>query len=615
MKKKGQSLENHSETMLEPKNKKQAAETHGGPGDLKPKTRGFFRRFIWSWIRVPLYVAFLAASVTLIFVGLEKLARWGLSGTYLAYVYPGDFSMARRDFTMPVSHYDYDFVPGVCLEYNVIKGNRYEYANNAGFREPRDIPMAKPKDEFRVFLTGGSAAFGMGAIGEAASAMDYYGLEYRETISHMMEMILNSTAPMPGKTIRVYNTAVWGYAYQHVLMRYVTKLRDYNPDLVISLDGANEIPIVSKLTEDWNYFKEGQFHNILHEMFSYNAAGLSSYMTLWMKNNSYLMTYFWWGKDLFQELNKDLYQHKGTTEQYKPDASNNLSVEEKSQLADRNISTVVRVVENYHAALQNDGVPHIIALQPWFYLSKKPKHDKEKILDSLGGYRQYYGVPSDRMYQLFLEKARQSAEKSGYFLVDFSDYFDDVSEWVFTDWCHLTSGANYLIAKELSNLVKEHFFAMPLTDADKITHKDSFFWDVAASGKLKYAPPANSPTNGPENMFTGYPGEKVYSSGKVKPEEPLEVVLDLEETRPVSRTRIVWADEASVPNTWEIEFSLDATEWKPFVQSTNKQTDNFSRWPGFEHYAAQPVQARYLRYKPIGTDQRPISLRSWSVFR
>jgi hypothetical protein len=30
-----------------------------------------------------------------------------------------------------VSHYDYDFVPGVCLEYNILKGNNYEYANNA----------------------------------------------------------------------------------------------------------------------------------------------------------------------------------------------------------------------------------------------------------------------------------------------------------------------------------------------------------------------------------------------------------------------------------------------------------------------------------------------------
>ncbi len=75
---------------------------------------------------MPLYVGFLAVSVILIFLGLEKLAQLALGSTYLGPVYSKDFSMARRDFTMPVSHYDYDFVPGVCLEYNVAKGNRYD---------------------------------------------------------------------------------------------------------------------------------------------------------------------------------------------------------------------------------------------------------------------------------------------------------------------------------------------------------------------------------------------------------------------------------------------------------------------------------------------------------
>ncbi len=272
-KKKQKDSDNHSEATLEPTNTEQAVKQNQEACNPKPGKQGFFRRFIWSWLKVPLYVCFLVASVIIIFLGLEKLAQLALGSTYLGPVYPKDFSMARRDFTMPVSHYDYDFVPGVCLEYNVVKGNRYEYANNAGFREPRPIPMAKPQDEFRIFLTGGSTVFGMGAIGEAAPAMDYYGIEYRETISHMMEMILNSSNPIPGKTIKVYNAGVWGYAYQHLVMRYMTKLRDYNPDLVVSLDGANEIPIISKLTENWNYFQEGQFHNILHEMFAYNRRG------------------------------------------------------------------------------------------------------------------------------------------------------------------------------------------------------------------------------------------------------------------------------------------------------------------------------------------------------
>jgi len=574
------------------------------------------RRLIWRVVKVPIYVVFLVAAVGLILFLLDRFSGFLLGRTYLGKVYQKDFSMVRRDFTRPVSHYDYDFVPGVCLEYNILKGNSFEYANNAGFREPRDILLEKPQDEYRVFLTGGSTAYGLGAIGEATESMGWYGLEYRETISHMMEMILNSAAPVPGKTIRVYNTAVWGYAYQHLLMRYLTKLSRYNPDLIVSFDGANEIPMVSKIGAQWDYFDEGQFNNILRDIYAYNGPGLASYLTLWLKNNTFLMTWFWSGKDVFQELNTNIQPHRGSGDYYQAsDTSSPMSKEETSRRLGQNISRFVKVVENYHTALQNDGVPHIIALQPWFYSSKKPQHEKEKVLAGLQGYRHYYDVPSDEAYNLLIEKMKESARKKGYFLADFSDYFDDVSEWVFTDWCHLTSGANYLVAKELSNLVKEHFFGQSLTRGDSTRDKDSFFWDLAASGTILYAPPADSAANVPKNMLSGYPGESLYSSRAVPGEEKLEVVLDLGQEFPVSRLRLVWADEAAVPEQWVVESSTNQEAWETLVQGTNKQTDNFSRWPGFEHFAAEPVQAKYLRYRPLTTSQRSVRLRSWSVFR
>ena len=134
------------------------------------------RSLIWRIFKVPIYVVFLVAAVGLIFFLLDRLSGYLLGRTYLGEVYEKNFSMVRRDFTRPVSHYDYDFVPRVCLEYNTLKGNRYEYANNAGFREPRDIPVEKPHDEYRVFLTGGSTAYGLGAIGEATASMGWYGL-------------------------------------------------------------------------------------------------------------------------------------------------------------------------------------------------------------------------------------------------------------------------------------------------------------------------------------------------------------------------------------------------------------------------------------------------------
>jgi hypothetical protein len=578
--------------------------------------KGIFRRFFWPPLKVFFYAVFLFGAVILILLGLEGSAKYSLSRSHFSMMFPDDISVVKLDKTKPVSHYDYDFVPRTCLEDNILKGNRYEYANNAGFREPKDISLEKPQDEFRIFLTGGSTAFGLGATGATAPAVGYYSIEYRETISHVMEMILNTTAPIPGKRIRVYNTAVWGHAYQHNLIRYMTKLRLYQPDLVISLDGANEIPLISKLSKDWNYFHEAQYSAILRQIFSYDGFGLASYLTLWLKNNTYLMTRLWVGRDTMQELTGAL-RHQvgnGSDREQIPDAPE-ASVEERSRLADRNVGTVVRVVENYHSALQNDGVPHILALQPWLYLSKKPLHEKEKVVAQIGEKRHHYGIPSDKMYRLLVDSITSSAAQKGFVLVDFSDYFDDVPEWVFADWCHLTAGANYLIAKELANVVKELLLQKELSAGDRVGNRETYFWDFAASGKVLYAPPADSAENGPRNMLLGYPRESFYSSKALPLDQKLEVVLDLNQQCPVSRLRLVWADEESVPEEWVFETSIDGEKWDVVIQGTKNQTDSYSRWPGFEFYAAEPVQARYARYRPVKAQQRSIRLRSWNIFR
>jgi hypothetical protein len=578
------------------------------------KQRGMLARIVVPVFKAAAYVIFLAGAVVVVLLGLEKSAEWMLSKSYLGEAYPNDMAMVRRDFTRPVSHYDYDFVPGVCIEYNTFKGNRLEYANNAGFRDPRAIQVPKPADEYRIFLLGGSTAYGMGATGELAPAMGYYGLEYRETISHVMERILSASAPIPGKTIKVYNTAVWGYAYQHHLMRYITKLRRFQPDVVVCLDGANEIPLVSKLDPNWEYFKEGQFHNILEQIYAYNRGGLASYLTLWLKNNTFLMTYLWQGRDIFQELHA-FEDQPAFPDQESASGGKEISVEEKSRMVNGNVAQVVKVVEDLHGVLQSDGIPHVFALQPWFYLSRKPLHEQEKAVAEARGYRHYYGIPSDKMYQLIVERIRQSADQQKYLVDDFSTYFDDVSEWVFTDWCHLTAGANYLMAKELANLVKERILGRSLTNGDRISEKDGYFWNLTAHGSFAYAPDAESPDHAPQVILSGYPGDRFYSSKTVAPGEPLELVLDLGETYAMSRTRLVWADDASVPEQWIIEVSSDGKDWQPFVKADRSGIDNFSRWPGFEYYLPEPMEARYVRYRPTDSGSRVIKLRSWSLFR
>jgi hypothetical protein len=602
-------------TVVEPVNAASNSK-RAGPDPFVRRILRRFGRILWYSTKNIAYVAFVVAAVVLVLAGLDKAAEFTIKKSYLAHVYPDDFSVAKRDFTRPVSHYDYDLNPGVCILHNQPKGNRYEYTNNAGFRDPRPISLKKPDDEFRIFLTGGSTAFGLGAAGQAAPLMNFYYLEQRETISHMLEKILNATAPIPGKKIRVYNAAVWGYSYQHLLFRYVAKLRKYKPDLVVSLDGVNELLPISAPTKDWDYFREGQYNSILRQIFSYDNEGLSSYLTLWLKNNTYLMTLIWSGADPFLTMAAEMRTHRGLVPGQDAKGSNPGLTEARTpqMLADR-VATVVRVIEDYHGVLKDDHVPHIIALQPLLYLSKKPRHEWEKKVESLEEHKEYYGVPTDKLYKFMIDRINDSARERQYLLADFSGYFNDTSEWVFTDWCHLTAGANYLIAKEFANIIKQHVFEKPLTAGDKIEQdKNSFFWNVALTGKIIYAPPADGPGNEPQNVLATYPGTALYSSKEVPEAAKLEIVLDLGREFPLSRLRLVW-DNGSVPEEWAVDISSDGQTWNPWVNGTNKELDNFSWWPGYEYYGAEEVKGRYLRYHPIKSDVRRIKLRAWNVLR
>ncbi|MGD9818670.1 MAG: discoidin domain-containing protein [Desulfomonilaceae bacterium] len=581
------------------------------------KFRSVLKKLIIKPLRILLYAAFLFFTVALLLIGLDKAAEFALKKTYLSDVYSHDFTMARRDFTRPVSHYDYDFVPGVCLIHNQEKGNRFELSNNAGFRDPRPIPVNKPEDEFRIFLTGGSTAFGLGAAGSAAAITSFYYIEQRETISHVIEKILNATSPIPGKTIKVYNTAVWGYSYQHLLMRYISKLRKYSPDLVISLDGVNEIHPVAIPLDDWDYYNQGQYNAILRQIFSFDPPGLSSYLTLWLKNNTFLMTLLWQGNDIFQNLEGEIRFHKGSLlYNFHSDPEKNIIDEQqRSEMITRNMTVINKVIEDYHNALNTDSVPHIFAIQPMLYSSNKPRHEVEARVEKAKDHEIYYDMNTGQLYRYIARRMLALAQDKGIHMLNLIDYFNDTNQWVFTDWCHLTAGANYLIGKEIANQIKEHYFKQPLTEHDMVRDKDLYFVNLARSAKVIAAPKADDTSDPVNSILKQYPVEDSFSSVEVPIDSPLELVLDMGQVFEISRMRIFWGSESDVPGKWKVEVSQDNNSWSTWIDGSDSLIDGLSVWPAMDYYAPKPVNARFIRYSSDDNEVRNMVLRSVSVFK
>lgn len=118
----------------------------------------------------------------------------------------------------------------------------YHTANSQGFKYPRDTPKEKPSGVIRIFALGGSTLYGWGSQG-----LERYGnhlpLANDETIAYFLETSLNQRLAEDGndKRVEVINCGIPNYDTTHELMYFIEKIYEYQPDMLIFVDGNNEL--------------------------------------------------------------------------------------------------------------------------------------------------------------------------------------------------------------------------------------------------------------------------------------------------------------------------------------------------------------------------------------
>lgn len=562
----------------------------------------------WSGLRrfalLALYIGFLTAVVLAALAALEYYAKLKVKESPLGQAYKGrDLDLARQSSQTVAPLFGYEPTPGFVAVRNTRLGNSYEYINEDSFKEFEEVPREKPEDEYRVIVTGGSVVYGRGPVPPSDAICDFYEVTFRWNIPHIMEMLLNADpevkAKVNGKKIRVINAGVAGFVYQNNLMRYLAKLRLYQPDLVVALDGANEVHTVARPLKDWNYFTEGPYYQRVVEVMDMSGKGLMNYLTLWLKRNTYFFTWLAMKKGEGPGI---LIEDSGFAA-HPQDAT-----PEMIEYRNRNVDQVADVAVIYHKTLEADRVPHVFALQPMFRNSKKKRTPIEEKIEQVTGMQKIGFYDAAETYQVLVDRVKKRCSEANFEVVDLVGFYDKVTDWVFTDWCHLTNGANFLIAKELTNQVKTRIFGLPLGPHDKIHNpSDGYFRDYAKESIVLVD---NQRTDEGQRILKGYPGPELLELTAENPS----VVLDIGSVSPLSRVRIVWGDEKSVPSQWRLETSEDGKTWKDWITVAKTKTDAYDQWPGYEHYAADETPARYVRYSPE-PGSGPIRLRQLSVFR
>ena len=101
--------------------------------------------------------------------------------------------------------------------------------NSMQFRSNREVTMPKPGNRYRIFLTGGSTAFGSGA-----SSQD-------KTIGQFLETQLNLTFQSSNLSYEVFTLASPAWTSTHERIAIENRLSELEPDMVISFSGCNDV--------------------------------------------------------------------------------------------------------------------------------------------------------------------------------------------------------------------------------------------------------------------------------------------------------------------------------------------------------------------------------------
>ena len=168
----------------------------------------------------------------------------------------------------------------------------YWQINQQGFRDSESIPVAKPQGEVRIFILGGSTAFGYGsgsnnaAIAEALEQRLGQRLQQQKNSPQAYKpdvlpadpadraTALKKPSKLRTANYRVINAAVPGYSSGNQLAQLALEITKYQPDLIVVLNGYEDLMLSG--TEKATQIPRTEEY--LDDASSYLAASLNRFL-------------------------------------------------------------------------------------------------------------------------------------------------------------------------------------------------------------------------------------------------------------------------------------------------------------------------------------------------
>lgn len=317
------------------------------------------------------------------------------------------------------------------------------YHNQQGFRRKDDTPKDKPRNTFRIFLMGGSTAYGLES--QSRYGKKKYGvIRNDETIDYYLEQYLNER--ISGTRVEVINAAITSQQSHHHLIYLNQTILKYHPDMVIFIDGFNDYYPWEK---GFDQFRDYAYQERAHLfMADPTIDALASYTGWWLFRKSHFIHVaaktvrpIWIS---FKRLGNQHERKKMDV----PIALENLTVN-----AEHNF---LKMVARNSIILKQAGVVGVFTVQPEivFDQSKHFTPLEQTILEEMSAeWPLNYSEYKNRAHQIVVKSMKQVTSDAGSTFIDLTDPFDGLDEDAYTDYCHLTPMGNRKLAEYLGHSI------------------------------------------------------------------------------------------------------------------------------------------------------------------
>jgi hypothetical protein len=336
---------------------------------------------------------------------------------------------------------------------------RYFEVNNQGFRRPNDVSLVAQKDTMRIFLVGGSTAFGSNGL---YPQVDVRPLYYEDTIDYQLQELLESRHH--GLHFEVINAAVSEYRLFQEMTLFREKLVNYQPQLVIFLDGHNDISFLTEGSAHSNepapHWKNRHFVRGERALNESGILGPLYYLDIYLGRASYL---YYGLTVLHQRFHEAIAGYvptvKGIWGESAFHPSDEKALKEKYEVKLRELDdalpTYLELIHDLKASAVARNIKVVYALQPQIVVEEPSKlSNKDRQIQNIAFQHQRdLGTTSWRYVTPKIAAELAKLNDRSFHFVNLVNIAENDSRELYTDYCHLTAQGNHTVAERLYPII------------------------------------------------------------------------------------------------------------------------------------------------------------------